>query len=328
MSTDVRYFTSADSRFFAGVAAMLDSLAASGNRGSAFVVDVGLDSDQRQRLSQVAEVLALPDRFQGLHPLFAKLTADLFWSDGVVVFLDSDMVVTSRLDALVEHAAAGKIAVHPDHELTRGRQFPEMVTTFELEAPLRPPGASVNTSPLALSLEHWPGFLDRWRRACDRLPPDWPERGFGPLGLADQDALNAILMSEIPEDAVWVAPDWSTVHADELGAVEIIDAQSLACRHRGETPVVLHYGLSPKAWERSGWRRVRANDAYVRLLRRLLFAADARVCVRPAEVPLWLRPRGTGSVAALLVGLVNYFRVDVRARASRVKKRLQRHRAG
>jgi hypothetical protein len=237
MSTDVRYFTSADSRFFVGVAAMLDSLAASGNRGSAFVVDVGLDSDQRQRLSQVAEVLALPDRFQELHPLFAKLTADLFWSDGVVVFLDSDMVVTSRLDALVEHAAAGKIAVHPDHELTRGRQFPEMVTTFELEAPLRPPGASVNTSPLALSLEHWPGFLDRWRR-------------------------------------------------------------------------------------------VRANDAYVRLLRRLLFAADARVCVRPAEVPLWLRPRGTGSVAALLVGLVNYFRVDVRARASRVKKRLQRHRAG
>jgi hypothetical protein len=57
---------------------------------------------------------------------------------------------------------------------------------------------------------------------------------------------------------------------------------------------------------------VRADDAYVRLLRRLLFGADARVPVEPREAPAWLRMRGVGDVAAQLVGLVNFARVDLR----------------
>jgi hypothetical protein len=318
----VRFFTSADSRFFVGAAAMLSSLAASGNRGDAFVVDVGLRPEQRERLSQIAEVLTLPPALSGLHPLFAKLTADVFWSDGVVVLLDSDMVVTSPLDRLVEQAAAGKIAVHPDHEITRGRQFPEMVTTFELKSPLRPQ-RTVNTSPLALSLDHWPNFLERWRRACERLPPDWPERGFGPLGLADQDALNAILMSEVAPEAIWIGPETSTVHADELVAVQIVDAETLTCLHRGERPVVLHYGLSPKAWHAEGWRRVRAADAYIRMLRRLLFARDAGIRMRRREVPIWLRPGTLGRLAAFLLGLLNYVRVDLRSHAILLRRRLR-----
>jgi hypothetical protein len=322
VSPPVRFFTSADSRFFVGSAAMLNSLAASGNRGDAFVVDVGLRPDQRARLARTAEVLTLPPALGGLHPLFAKLTADLFWSDGIVVLLDSDMVVTAPLDRLVEQAAAGKIAVHPDHEITRGRQFPEMVTTFELKAPLRPQ-RTVNTSPLALSLEHWPNFLERWREACERLPPDWPERGFGPLGLADQDALNAILMSEVPPEAIWIGPETSTVHADELAAVQILDEGTLTCLHRGETPVVLHYGLSPKAWHEAGWRRVRAADAYIRLLRRLLFAPDVGIRARRGEVPIWLRPGIVGRLAAFLLGLLNYVRVDLRSRASLLRRRLR-----
>jgi lipopolysaccharide biosynthesis glycosyltransferase len=322
MSPPVRFFTSADSRFFVGAAAMLNSLAVSGNRGDAFVLDVGLQPEQRERISQVAEVLILPPELRGLHPLFAKLTADVFWSDGVVVLLDSDMVVTSPLDRLVEQAATGKIAVHPDHEITRGRQFPEMVTTFELTSPLRPQ-RTVNTAPLAISLDHWPDFLERWRRACERLPPDWPERGFGPLGLADQDALNAILMSEVVPEAIWFGPETSTVHADELAAVQILDAKRLRCLHRGETPVVLHYGLSPKAWHAAGWRRVRAADAYILLLRRLLFARDVGIRARRREVPIWLRPGAVGRLAAFLLGLVNYVRVDLRSRAILLRRRLR-----
>jgi hypothetical protein len=322
MSPPVRFFTSADSRFFVGAAGMLNSLAVSGNRGDAFVLDVGLLPDQRERLSRVAEVLTLPPALRGLHPLFAKLTPDLFWSDGVVVLLDSDMVLTSPLDRLVEQAAAGKIAVHPDHEITRGRQFPEMVTTFELKSPLRPQ-RTVNTAPLAISLEHWPNFLERWRRACERLPSDWPERGFGPLGLADQDALNAILMSEIPSEAIWIGPETSTVHADELAAVQILDAGTPTCLHRGETPVALHYGLSPKVWHSPGWRRVRASDAYIRLLRRLLFARDAGIRVRRQEVPMWLQPGVVGGLAAFMLGLLNYVRVDLRSRAILLRRRLR-----
>ena len=300
---------------------MLNSLVASGNRGDAFVVDVGLLPEQRERLSRNAEVLTLPPALRGLHPLFAKLTPDVFWSDGVVVLLDSDMVVTSRLDRLVEQAAAGKIAVHPDHEITRGRQFPEMVTTFELTSPLRPQ-RTVNTAPLALSLDHWPNFFERWRRACERLPADWRERGFGPLGLADQDALNAILMSEVGPEAIWIGPETSTVHADELAAVQILDAETLRCLHRGETPLALHYGLSPKAWHTAGWRRVRAADAYIRLLRRLLFD-DVGIPARRREVPIWLWPGAVGRLAAFLLGLLNYARVDLRSRAILLRRRIR-----
>jgi hypothetical protein len=323
MNQDVRFITSADSRFFVGALGMLNSLRLSGNSGQAFVIDVGLRPEQRERLWRVAQMLELPNGLRNLPPLFAKLTPDVFWSDGVVVLLDCDMIVTSPLNDLVEHAAAGKIAVHPDHEITRERQFPEMATTFELRAPLRPQ-RYVNTAPLALSLDRWPGFFERWRRACERLPSDWPSRGFAPLGLADQDALNALLMSEVPSDALWIGPAARTVHADGLGDVEILDATSLACRYRGGPPGVLHYGLSPKAWQRAGWRRVRANDAYVRLLRRLLFARDLPVRARRDEVPIWLSPGGVGLAAAFLVGLVNYVRIDLRVRASALRNRLFR----
>jgi hypothetical protein len=176
---------------------------------------------------------------------------------------------------------------------------------------------------LAISLDHWPDFLQRWRRACERLPPDWPERGFGPLGLADQDALNAILMSEVPPEAIWIGPETSTVHADELAAVQIMDAKTLTCLHRGETPAVLHYGLSPKAWHAAGWRRVRATDAYIRLLRRLLFAHDVVIRARRREVPIWLRAGAVGRLAAFLLGLVNYVRVDLRSRAMLLRRRLR-----
>jgi hypothetical protein len=323
MGYEVRFITSADERFFVGCAAMLNSLRLVGNDGKAFVVDAGLRADQRGRLSRIAEVLTLPAALSGLHPLFAKFAADVFWSDGVVVLLDSDMIVTSPLDDLVEQAALGRIAVHPDHEITRGRQFPEMSTTFELQAPLRPQ-RTVNTAPLALSLDHWPSFFERWRTACERLPPDWPNRGFAPFGLADQDALNAILMSEISPEAIWIGRETRTVHADGLRDVEILDARSLACRYRGAVPVVLHYGLSPKAWEPAGWRRIRAGDAYVRLLRRLLFARDVQVRAAPNEVPIWLRPRGVGRAAAVVVGLVNFVRVDLRALARLLLDRLFR----
>ena len=295
---------------------MLESLRGAGNSAPAFIVDAGLRPEQRARLEAAAEILTLPPELEGLHPLFAKLTADLFWSSGVVVLIDSDMIVTSRFDELIDQARAGMLAVHSDHVATKDRQFAEWEEIFELGAPLRSQ-RYVNTAPLALSLDHWPHFLERWRRACARLPADWPSHGFvaGPVGLADQDALNALLMSEIPSEAIWTGPDGRTVHPDALRDVEVIDAGSLTCRYRGGTPVVLHFGMTPKAWERPGWRRVRADDAYVRLLRRLLFDSRAPVRIAPREVPIWLRPRGIGRIAAVLVGFLNFIRIDLRRRA-------------
>jgi hypothetical protein len=324
MSYEVRFVTSADSRFFVGAVAMLNSLRLSGNRGAAFVIDTGLRPEQRERLAVDAQVLTLPSALQGLHPQFAKITADLFWSEGIVVLIDTDMIVTSPLDDLSEQAAAGRIAVYPDHEITSGRQLPDWAHTFQLRAPLRPQ-RYVNAGLVALSLAHWPSFLERWRRACERLPADWASREvLAPYGPADQDALNALLMSEIASEAVWIGPDGRTVHPDALRDVEVLDAGSLECRYRGTAPVVLHYALSPKAWERRGWRRVRANDAYIRLLPRLLFARDVWVRVRPSEVPIWLRPRGVSRLTAVLIGFLNFVRIDLRVRGQLLRDRFFR----
>jgi hypothetical protein len=326
MNDEVRFYTQANSRFFLATVAMLESLRISGNSAPAFVLDDGLRPGERERLAAMAEVLERPARATELHPRQMKATADLFWSAGVVVLLDADMILTAPLADLIEQARAGKIAVHPDHERNAHRQFQEWVKGFDLHAPLRPQ-RYVNCTPLAISLDRWPDFFARWRRACLSLPPDWPNQGFdGPFGLPAQDAMNALLMSEIPSDAIWIGAYERTVHADGLPKVDIVDARSLACRYRGATPIVLHFGLDPKPWEHAGWRRIRTGDAYVRLLRRLLFDPDARIPIRAGEVPLWLRPRGIGSTTAQVLGLVNFVRRDLRHQAQSLRNRLLRRR--
>ena len=327
MSDDVRFFTQANSRFFLAAVAMLESLRISGNTAPAFVLDDGLRPDERDRLALAAEVLEPPAGLRGLHPRQMKATADLFWSSGVVVLLDADMILTSPLDELIEQAREGRIAVHPDHEINTHRQFQEWVRGFDLHAPLRPQ-RYVNCTPLAISLDQWPDFFARWRQACLSLPPDWPNQGFdGPFGLPAQDAMNALLMSEIPAEAIWIGAYERTVHADGLRDVVIVDARSLECRYRGGKPVVLHFGLEPKAWVSRGWRRIRPGDAYVRLLRYLLFDREARIPVRADEVPIWLRPGRVGSIAVLVLGVVNFVRRDLRHQAQSLRDRLLRRRA-
>jgi hypothetical protein len=67
---------------------------------------------------------------------------------------------------------------------------------------------------------------------------------------------------------------------------------------------------------------VRAADAYIRLLRRLLFD-DVGIPARRREVPIWLWPGAVGRSAAFLLGLLNYARVDLRSRAILLRRRIR-----
>jgi hypothetical protein len=304
---------------------MLNSLRLTGNEGELLVVDLGLRDEQRERLRGLATVASLDSPPE--HPVLAKITADLFRS-GVVVVIDSDVIVLRALNDLVESARAGKIVVFPDHWITKDRFFPEWESAYELASPLRP-RRYVGSGCLAVSIDHRPEFFDRWRRACRRISPDaiaMPEFGGhvgGPFELPDQDALNALLMSEVPDEAQCVVPSDSqnVLAPDGLREVEILDVKSLHTRYRGEAPALLHYGMSPKAWERDGWRRVRSDDAYLKLFPRLAFAPDVPVRLRESEVPIWLRPRGVGRTAAALLGLLNFVRIDLRRRGMLLKRR-------
>ena len=109
-----------------------------------------------------------------------------------------------------------------------------------------------------------------------------------PFWAADQDALNALLFSELPEDAVEELPVQGEAFPEQLLRVRVQDERTLASELDGEPATILHYSLGPKAWQRFGWLRLR-NDAYVRLLPRVLFADDVTLRLDPRGLPFRLR---------------------------------------
>jgi hypothetical protein len=208
---------------------------------------------------------------------------------GIVVVVDSDMIVSRSLAEISALAGDGRICIFPDPPPHRGRWFAEWEQALELRAPLRR-RTYLNAGFVALSTDHWPDLLARWWELCDRVPR---EQHFGrfeqPFWAGDQDVLNAILASEVPEEALAELPEAGEAYPDDLLETVVVDERTLYCELRGEPTSILHYSLSPKAWQRRALLRVR-DDAYVRLLPRLLFEDDVAVLLEPKSVPLWLRP--------------------------------------
>jgi hypothetical protein len=296
---DATFFTVSDAGFFVGTLALLNSLRLSGNRGELVVVDRGLTEEQRSRLEAAAAVVAPPAEVAETHPLAGKPPADLLGASGIVVLIDSDMIVTRSLEPELEDARRGRLVVFPDHEVTRERRFEEWQALFELAAPPRPQ-RYVNAGFVAFSVDHWPAFLARWRHACEQIPRVEIMRDpRSPFYAADQDALNAILMSEVAPEQTAIGPEWQSVHPDGLVETDVLDERTLRCRLRGEETALLHFSLRPKLWEWRAVRRVHRDDAYLRLLPRVLFGSDVAVRARPREVPMWARPHGRALVRAI-----------------------------
>lgn len=291
MSDEATFYTIADARFFPGLAALLNSLRLSGNPEGLVVLDVGLTADQVARLEPHARVVKLPTAREAKATLL-KAFPRHFDPKGVIVIIDSDMVVARPLDDIVARAARGELCFFPDHVSQRHRWFAEWQDVLSLSAPLRRGQTYVNGGFAALSVDHWPEFLERWARACARVPAEQIfTRTSQPFWAGDQDALNAILMSEVDPEGITVLPADEEAYPDALLETEIVDARTLECRYRGVRTAILHSSLAPKPWEWRAWPRLR-NDAYVRLLPRLLLDDDVAVRLRAEELPLWLRPNG------------------------------------
>jgi hypothetical protein len=313
-----RFYTLADSGFFVGAVALLNSLRLTGHDHELVVLDCGLKPEQRAALEEGGATL-LDSVDRGRSAYFLKpypATLDL---DGVVVIIDSDMVVTASLDAILARAADGDVCVFPDHPTDLSRWFEEWHELFQLRAPLRH-GTYMNAGFLAVSAERWASLLQRWRDLCERLPSQMSELGH-PSALAqrDQDALNALLMSEVPPDVLHVLPSYEL----NLRRIKVVDSESLLCVANGEKQPILHLALSPKVWQPGGWRRVGMNMAYVRLLPRLLFGSDVPVRLEPEDVPFWLRPGRLPRLAVRVISPWARFRT-VPARARRAPRRVAR----
>jgi hypothetical protein len=303
---------------------MINSLRLSGNRGEVVVVDGGMTPLQRAQLAGVATIVDPPSEVAGTHALAVKPSVYLLEPKGVVVLVDSDMIVTRKLDDLVDRALDGQIVVFPDHRSKHDRWFAEWKELFELAAEPRRQ-VYVNAGLVALSVERWPEFLQRWYRATRRIPPERIQQDPSDAAwAADQDALNAILMSEVAAEDLWIGPSWESVHPDGLREVEIVDERTLECRYEGKQTTVLHFSLYPKPWSPNGWRRITRDNAFVKLMPRVLFGPDLAIRTDEKKLPFWARAGAGAKTASSALGATVSAGYGAKRAGLRVREALRR----
>ena len=312
---DARFYTISDARFFVGTVALLNSLRLTGHDHELVVLDRGLTDVQRSVLDEHCTLVAIPG--EGADPYLVKPFPAQIGAAGVAVLLDSDMVVTSSLGPVLEKAARGQICVFPDHPVDIGRWFAEWEVLFDLGAPLRR-GPYMNAGFTAVSIESQPHFFRRWWDAC-RLVAERRNSLVDPEPLAqlDQDALNAILLSEVQDEVVERLPAYEW----DLRRVSVDDERSLRCSGPDGSPQpLLHAWMRPKVWQSR--ERLHAN-AYERLAPRLLFDPDVEIRLDSTDVPVWLHPGWRGRVSLRALSMYNEVPVLAR-RLPRVPRRLVR----
>jgi hypothetical protein len=287
-----------DSAYFLGAVALVNSLRLTGHTGEIAFLDAGLNKSQRAFLEQEARVHDGPIG-TGWLSVFAKPMLGLLNPDRVVVLLDNDLVITESLEPLVRAAEEGGIAVFEEPDPTRW--FAEWEQLFSLRQPLRR-GRYANGGCVALSTGRWRGFLERWNELGESAAAARASRPFilrqqevvsDPMGFNEQDTLNALLMSEVPESALRFWPHSLTPHWVERRDVRVIDSRSLRCEAKGQAPLFLHFTGQPKPWRPRGWLRLRFR-AFNRLLTRVLVCEDAPLPLPPEQIPPWLRPGPRG----------------------------------
>ena len=177
-------------------------------------------------------LVELPEAPAG-SPILLKPYPGVVGASGTIVLIDSDMIVTQSLADIVATAGAGRICAFPDPLPHRGRWFAEWEQALELRAPLRR-RTYLNAGFLALSTDHWPDLLSRWWQLCERVPR---EQFFGrfeqPFWAGDQDVLNAILSSEVPEEAIAELPADGEAYPEELLEAVVVDERTLRCELTG-----------------------------------------------------------------------------------------------
>jgi hypothetical protein len=289
------FFTVSDSGFFLGTVALLNSLRLTGHTQELVVLDCGYTEKQKTILAPYCRLIPF-DRSRAVSPTCFKPFPHLADPSGVVVIIDSDMIVTRSLREILDVAGSGRVCAFADS--SPGRWFQEWQGLFDLPGPPRHQ-TYVNSGFVALSVTHWPDLLPDWWKACQRLWTKPFVRGSrsDPVQFPDQDSLNALLMSNVPKEALDVLPIERTPFGSLLTHVRVEDAALLRCSCRGVPTSLLHNSGEPKPWDprlRSAWRKWR--PAYVGLLRRVLAAPDVTVKVPASELPPWLRSGLRGAV--------------------------------
>lgn len=311
----VRFFTIADSGYFLGLVALVNSLRLQAHHDPVTVLDLGLLPEQRAALGAQCEFVR-PESGLARHPFFLEPYVCLLRPAQTVVYVDSDIIVTHSLDRILAAARRGKVCAFPD--MNPERWFAQWQDIFGLAAPPRHQ-TYVNAGFLAFSTGHFPTLLQRWSEGCARIaghPTHHKTRDLTrPTALTSQDALNAVLMSEVARDRIEIQPPRAAAQGpDELAATSVINRTTLACRFGDRPVVLLHAWGRHKPWALEEATKLR-RTAYLICLRRLLVARDMPVRTSGNHAPRWLRPGFTGAATLrMLTALSRARRVAWRVR--------------
>ena len=254
-------FSVGDEGYFVGTVGLINSLRLTGHDGEIVILDCGFTPDQRELLDPVCTLERLDDDRATSFRSFLKPIAPLTHQSDHTIVIDSDVIVTSRLDELIASAAAGNIVAYPDPE--RDRWFAEWKDIFQLpEHPRR--DIYVCAAVVGFSRSHHPEFLQQWWGACQRIltvPTMGADGAPAPTSQADQDALNAVLMSSYPEGTVDLRPVPEAPQESELRkGVDIDDPRTLRCSYGGQPTRLLHSAGRRKPWMRRGALKYRVHN--------------------------------------------------------------------
>jgi glycosyltransferase involved in cell wall biosynthesis len=292
---------------------MVNSLRLLGYDQRVTVLDRGLSKHQQDLLAAECDLVVVPHTYAS-NPTLFKPFAHLTHPHGVIILLDSDLIVARTLDLIIEAAISGQVCACADPESERW--FAEWERIFDL--PCRPRRQTyINAGFLAFSVEHWPHLLPRWWSLCQRISshPTIYEGAVweSPTSQADQDVLNAILMSEVPAECITVLPQETqpTVTETLEGEVELLDLEELSCSLRGRPVTLVHITGKTKPWELRGWSWI-GRHLYPTFLRRLLIGEGVRIQVSHSDVPVWFRRGNIGRLTMQALSSVNRLTFRVR----------------
>lgn len=295
----------ADANVFIGAVATINSLRLTGHDEPIYLLDCGLEEEQRLLLAQEATVLDAPE---APTPHLLKHVAPLAYPAASALLIDVDVIVTGSLRPLFEGALAGQVVAFAD--ALSDRFDPRWSDLPGLGEIRRQP--YVNSGLVALPHQLGAEILRMLATCVPAVDTSRSMVGRGnssdPFFFLDQDVLNAILGSRVARHDLLVLDHRLAPHPP-FRDVRIRDEASLSCVYPdGTTPLALHH------IQRKPWLQPTRSTVYSRLLPRLLVASDLPLRLSPAELPLRLR---AGTLAAM-----DRRRADIHARWLRLRGRV------
>jgi hypothetical protein len=297
------FYCVADDRYFLGAVGLINSLRLVGHGEPIVLLDCGLRDEQRELLGAEAEIVTAPAEAP---PTMLKAVAPLRHPAEAMVLIDTDMIVTRRLDDPIAHAAAGRAVAFENDTDRFVARWGELL---ELGPMRRQPYVSFGffATDGRLGLEIMRLLSDR-QRFVDFERTYWRERRITDYELLypDQDVLNAILASRVPAERV-VVLDKRLAPLPPFRGLRIADEQTLRCEHAdGTEPYVIHH------WLVKPWLEPTHHGVYSRLLRRLLVGEDVAVRVPPEQIPLRFRTGVRAYAARKRINAAERLRYHVR----------------